>query len=132
MCFRREAPCVDDGVFCNGAESCDEANDQCLHSGDPCEDGNEYTDDLCNEKKDECENECTASAFTDSCCADPACSESEVCLAPDPPAADPAGCGCAVFGNDRRPGIMQLGVSLLLYCVPLAWIRMQRRAKSGK
>ena len=31
-------PCADDGQFCNGQEICDEENRQCLHSGDPCAD----------------------------------------------------------------------------------------------
>jgi hypothetical protein len=28
--------CPDDGLFCNGNEVCDEVNDECTHSGDPC------------------------------------------------------------------------------------------------
>ncbi len=42
-------PCTDDGLWCNGEESCDEVGDQCLHSGDPCDDGEE-----CIEDNDEC------------------------------------------------------------------------------
>ena len=36
--------------FCNGDESCDEKNDQCSHSGDPCMPGEE-----CNESTDSCD-----------------------------------------------------------------------------
>ncbi len=29
-------PCADDGIFCNGRKSCNEANDVCQNSGNPC------------------------------------------------------------------------------------------------
>jgi cysteine-rich repeat protein len=32
-------PCGDDGVFCNGVESCNESTRSCVHSGDPCSGG---------------------------------------------------------------------------------------------
>ncbi|MFC1889945.1 putative metal-binding motif-containing protein, partial [Thermodesulfobacteriota bacterium] len=35
-CQAGAAPCPDDGLWCNGAESCDEAGDQCTSTGDPC------------------------------------------------------------------------------------------------
>jgi hypothetical protein len=47
-----EDPCSDDGLWCNGDESCDETGDECLHSGDPCDDGEE-----CIEDNDECIND---------------------------------------------------------------------------
>jgi len=36
-------------MFCNGEESCDEENNVCLHSGDPC-----LSEEECNEEDDIC------------------------------------------------------------------------------
>jgi hypothetical protein len=44
-----DANCPDDGLFCNGTESCDPALD-CVSSGDPCTGG-----DVCNEATDTCD-----------------------------------------------------------------------------
>jgi hypothetical protein len=41
--------CPDDGLFCNGTESCDEDADQCVSSGNPCGDGQ-----FCSEGTDTC------------------------------------------------------------------------------
>ena len=41
--------CPDDGLFCNGVESCDEDADTCESSGDPCP-----GDKMCDEQIDEC------------------------------------------------------------------------------
>jgi hypothetical protein len=41
--------CPDDGLFCNGSEVCDEVNQTCGHSGDPCD---ERT--TCDEEADRC------------------------------------------------------------------------------
>ncbi len=41
--------CGDDGLFCNGSEVCDENTDACGHTGDPCEAG--YA---CNDEEDGC------------------------------------------------------------------------------
>jgi hypothetical protein len=38
-------PCPDDGVFCNGAESCDEATRSCVHSEDACGEGKACDED---------------------------------------------------------------------------------------
>ena len=48
-------PCPDDEIFCNGMEGCDEVNDVCTHSGNPCPPRatcNE-ADDVCNCSQDE-------------------------------------------------------------------------------
>jgi hypothetical protein len=42
-------PCGDDGIFCNGVESCDEGTRSCVHSGDPC-----TGDTLCLEASNQC------------------------------------------------------------------------------
>jgi hypothetical protein len=42
-------PCGDDGVYCNGTESCNESAQRCDHSGDPC-----TGDDLCLEATNQC------------------------------------------------------------------------------
>lgn len=41
--------CVDDGAFCNGSEICDEVNDTCGHTGNPCGAGT-----VCIEDQDRC------------------------------------------------------------------------------
>src|SRR5436309_3200159 len=41
--------CLDDGVFCNGTESCDTNISECVHSGDPCVNGAECNNGPCNE-----------------------------------------------------------------------------------
>jgi len=53
VCWDSEQPvdCPDDGLFCNGEEFCDEELDECSHTGDPCEEG-----ETCNEDKDICES----------------------------------------------------------------------------
>lgn len=40
----------DDGQFCTGVETCDEANDECDSPGDPC-----ATNQTCNEETDDCD-----------------------------------------------------------------------------
>jgi len=42
--------CPDDGLFCNGQEVCNEANDECVSMGDPCSEG-----ETCNEDTDQCD-----------------------------------------------------------------------------
>src|SRR5437867_2978074 len=41
--------CPDDGVFCNGTESCDTVIGQCVSSGDPCFNGAECNNGPCDE-----------------------------------------------------------------------------------
>jgi hypothetical protein len=48
-CQPGTAPCPDDGQFCNGAESCDESSNQCLSSGNPCPD-----ETICDESTETC------------------------------------------------------------------------------
>jgi len=49
-CYPGNPRCPDDGLFCNGGESCDEENDICISSGNPCP-----GDLTCNEEEDVCE-----------------------------------------------------------------------------
>lgn len=35
-CRPGSAPCTDDEIYCNGVESCDEEDDECVSSGNPC------------------------------------------------------------------------------------------------
>lgn len=42
--------CSDDGLFCNGEEECSEENQGCIHTGDPCLEGD------CNEVTDTCDD----------------------------------------------------------------------------
>jgi hypothetical protein len=61
------APC-DDGVFCNGADSC--AGGECqAHAGDPC-DGPGDADSDCSETCDETANDCTGQDADESVCSD--------------------------------------------------------------
>ncbi len=46
----------DDGLYCNGAESCDPALDCLAGSAINCDDGVACTDDSCNETTDSCDN----------------------------------------------------------------------------
>lgn len=64
--------CPDDGLFCNGSEVCDESSQGCGHSGDPCDGGT-----VCNEVNDVCQSdtcdndgECEAGEDCKSCPAD--------------------------------------------------------------
>src|SRR5436309_973133 len=43
------ADCLDDGVFCNGTESCDTNIQQCVSSGDPCSNAAECNNGPCDE-----------------------------------------------------------------------------------
>ncbi len=58
-CASPEDPCGDDEIFCNGVESCDENADQCLHSGDPCVDDGQFCngDEICVEESGACVSE---------------------------------------------------------------------------
>ena len=87
------APC-DDGVFCNGADTC--ANATCsVHTGDPCVGGPECADS-CNELVDTC-NEPASTACTDDGneCTDDRCDGSGACVA----TAHPTGTTCIDDGN---------------------------------
>jgi hypothetical protein len=48
-CYPGSERCPDDELFCNGVESCDEENDICLSSGNPC-----ATNLTCDEDGDVC------------------------------------------------------------------------------
>jgi len=47
--IHNNVPCQDDGLYCTGEESCNEDSDTCEQSGDPCS-----SDDTCIESEDEC------------------------------------------------------------------------------
>ena len=57
-------PACNDGLFCNGVETCDEDNDSCLAGEAPCDDENVCTTDTCDEDADSCGSEPIAG-----CCA---------------------------------------------------------------
>gem|GEM_PF-5178634 len=56
VCVSSGDPCEDDGLFCNGEESCDEDGDQCVSSGDPCPDDGLFCngEESCDEGGDQC------------------------------------------------------------------------------
>ncbi len=67
----------DNGVFCDGEETCSAGS--CQPGSDPCYDGSDCTDDICDEDADTCENPCLATGWEDPCCEDPACSADPIC-----------------------------------------------------
>ena len=69
----------DDGIFCTGVETCNEDQDQCESSGDPCVDGNDCTEDIYYEEADECNNPCLATGPDHFCCDYPACIDELIC-----------------------------------------------------
>lgn len=80
-----DAAC-DDGVFCNGAETCDPVLD-CLAGTDPCDDGFTCTADACSEGTDSCTNTPNDAACDDGlyCNGAETCSPSLGCVAGAPP-----------------------------------------------
>jgi Papain family cysteine protease len=51
LCVPSENPCSDDGLWCNGDEVCDEELDECIHNGSLCVPG-----ETCDEEAKECMN----------------------------------------------------------------------------
>jgi len=75
--------CPDDGLFCNGSEVCDEANQGCGSTGNPCESGFE-----CNEVENQCVSLCgngvcdageDCNSCSDDCISGPAGGTPEAC-----------------------------------------------------
>ncbi|GAG75255.1 unnamed protein product, partial [marine sediment metagenome] len=64
-------PCPDDGLFCNGIESCDDETDACVYTGNPCE-----PNLICDEEVDSC-LECLEDADCDD---DLFCNGEEFCM----------------------------------------------------
>ncbi|MCZ7583247.1 MAG: hypothetical protein M5R36_07875 [Deltaproteobacteria bacterium] len=56
LCETGTPPCPDDGQYCNGVESCDETGDQCVATAVPCQDDGLYCNgaESCNEANDIC------------------------------------------------------------------------------
>ena len=57
-CDHSGDPCDDDGLFCNGNESCNETDDVCDHAGNPCGDDGAFCNgaESCNETSDVCDH----------------------------------------------------------------------------
>lgn len=51
ICIHPGNPCPDDEIFCNGDEVCDEDSDACIHTGNPCPSETH----ICIEETDVCE-----------------------------------------------------------------------------
>ena len=96
------APCDDgtsvcsDGLFCNGADTCDTTLLRCtIHAGDPCAGGAECAD-TCNETADNCfEPGGTACTDDGNVCTDDACNGAGSCVA----TANTASCDDGAFCN---------------------------------
>ena len=71
--------CVDDGLWCNGEEVCD--NGTCAHAGVDCDDEVSCTDDGCDEEADACTHEPNHGlcADDDACNGDETCDSAEGC-----------------------------------------------------
>ncbi len=56
VCVDGDPPCPDDGLFCTGEESCDENLQECHATGDPCADNGVFCDGVesCDEESDLC------------------------------------------------------------------------------
>jgi cysteine-rich repeat protein len=54
--FEAAGSACDDGLFCNGIETCDGAGSCNVPGNDPCDDGVGCTTDACNEGTDSCDN----------------------------------------------------------------------------
>jgi hypothetical protein len=74
-CQQGSNPCADDGLFCNGQETCNEENDSCGHAGNPCQ-----SNLTCDEERDACvgcleDSECDDGLFCNGVetCADGIC-----------------------------------------------------------
>ncbi len=68
QCIPMSPPCTDNGLFCDGSESCDELNEQCVSSGDPCGAG-----EVCNEATDTCDAEDNCQTCNNACCGTTCC-----------------------------------------------------------
>jgi len=70
----------DDGIFCNGVETCDAQCCVCLSGTPPCDDGNPCTIDNCNWDTQTCMyDECAAIDPFDPCCKEPICDGATHC-----------------------------------------------------
>ncbi len=80
----------DDGLFCNGRETCDPTQG-CLSGTDPCDDDNPCTDDTCLENVDYCEHVNNADPCDDGdpCTLDDVCIQGE-CIGSSNPQCAPA------------------------------------------
>ncbi len=68
-----DADCTDDGLFCNGTESCDTAASACVSSGDPCT--------AAGETCDEASGACVGCVVNDDCpAATPICTSANTCV----------------------------------------------------
>ena len=86
----------DDGLFCNGTDSCDAALLRCtIHAGDPCAGGTECSD-TCNEAANDCLVPAgTACTDDGNVCTDDACDGAGSCVA----TANTASCDDGAFCN---------------------------------
>jgi len=64
----------------NGTETCDPTLDCQAGTLVDCGDGNNCTDDACNEDEDSCDNLCNATGPEDPCCGDSACEGDPICV----------------------------------------------------
>ncbi len=87
VCEQGVAPKCDDGEFCNGAESCDELNKTCVDGDAPeCADDGVYCNgpEICSESASSC------ISAGNPCGDDEFCDEDqEICMSPDLPEPDP-------------------------------------------
>ncbi len=73
-----EARICDDGIACNGVESCDEVASQCIGAASTCAD-----DEFCNSETDTCSTDCSGCVIDGNCYADGSSSPTNACLVCD-------------------------------------------------
>ena len=104
-CTGGDDPCPDDGLFCNGTESCDEAADRCEGSGDPCPDDGFFCNGMesCDEAGDQCVHAGNPCGPDGNACTDDVCNEtSDACEYPCA-AATPGDACCADAACSGEP-----------------------------
>lgn len=78
-CQAGPVPCIDDGLSCNGRETCNEDTDACENSGDPCNDGVGCTSDVCTTGALPNEHTCSNIPFHADCNDGRFCNGQETC-----------------------------------------------------
>lgn len=75
VCQAGTSPSCNDGLYCTGVDSCNEETDQCVSSGDPCSPDTS----ICNEAAGQCHS---VACFSDDQCNDALACTTDLCINP--------------------------------------------------